>query len=157
MVRIDEAVAAAGADRMPALALTDLGNVFGMVKFYKAARAQGVKAIIGCDVTITHDSERDAPQRLLLLCQSHVGYLRLADWLTRAYRTNQHRGRAEIDRAWFAEGTDGLDRALGIFERRNRPGTGARQCDCGGARRTGSGRCFPCPLLPRGAARGPRR
>ncbi len=40
MVRIDEAVAAAGADRMPALALTDLGNVFGMVKFY-GRRAAG--------------------------------------------------------------------------------------------------------------------
>jgi DNA polymerase-3 subunit alpha len=43
-----------------------------------------------------------------LLCQSRAGYLRLADWLTRAYRTNQHRGRAEMKRAWFAEGTDGL-------------------------------------------------
>ena len=70
MVRIDEAVDAAAADRMPALALTDLANVFGMVKFYKAARSRGVKPIIGCDVWITHESERDAPQRLLLLCQS---------------------------------------------------------------------------------------
>jgi len=108
MVRLDQAVAAAAADRMPALALTDLGNVFGMVKFYKAARAKGIKPIVGCDVWVTHDAERDAPHRLLLLCQSRVGYLRLADWLTRAYRTNQHRGRAEVKRVWFAEGTDGL-------------------------------------------------
>ena len=108
MVRLDEAVAAAAADRMPALALTDLSNVFGMVKFYKAARSKGIKPIIGCDVWVTHDSERDAPHRLLLLCQSRVGYLKLADWLTRAYRTNQYRGRAEMKRAWFAEGTDGL-------------------------------------------------
>ena len=108
MVRLDEAVAAAAADRMPALALTDLGNVFGMVKFYKAARAKGIKPIVGCDVWVTHDTERDAPHRLLLLCQSRVGYLKLADWLTRAYRTNQYRGRAEMKRAWFAEGTDGL-------------------------------------------------
>ena len=108
MVRLDEAVAAAAADRMPALALTDLSNVFGMVKFYKAARSKGIKPIIGCDVWVTHDSERDAPHRLLLLCQSRVGYLKLADWLTRAYRTNQYRGRAEMRRAWFAEGTDGL-------------------------------------------------
>jgi DNA polymerase-3 subunit alpha len=42
IVRIDEAVAQAKADGMPALALTDGGNVFGMVKFYKAARAEGV-------------------------------------------------------------------------------------------------------------------
>src|SRR5450755_2872622 len=108
MVRIDDAIRAALADHMPALALTDLSNVFGMVKFYKAARAKGIKPIVGCDVWVTHDAERDAPHRLLLLCQSRVGYLKLADWLTRAYRTNQYRGRAEMKRAWFTEGTDGL-------------------------------------------------
>jgi DNA polymerase-3 subunit alpha len=108
MVRLDDAVAAAAADRMPALALTDLANVFGMVKFYKAARSKGIKPIIGCDVWITHDAERDSPYRLLLLCQSREGFLRIADWLTRAYRTNQHRGRAELRREWFGEGTEGV-------------------------------------------------
>ncbi|MEP6943647.1 MAG: DNA polymerase III subunit alpha, partial [Betaproteobacteria bacterium] len=108
MVRIDDAVASAVADGMPALALTDLSNVFGMVKFYKAARSRGVKPIIGCDIWITNESERDAPYRLLLLCQSRPGYLKLTDWLTRAFRSNQHRGRAELSRAWFDEGTDGL-------------------------------------------------
>jgi DNA polymerase III subunit alpha len=108
MVRLDDAVAAAAADRMPALALTDLGNVFGMIKFYKSARAKGIKPIVGCDVWVTHETERDAPHRLLLLCQSREGYLKLADWLTRAYRTNQHRGHAEMKRSWFNEGTDGL-------------------------------------------------
>ena len=43
-VRIDDAVAAAAADGMPALAITDLANVFGLVKFYKAARARGHQA-----------------------------------------------------------------------------------------------------------------
>ena len=93
---------------MPALALTDLANAFGLVKFYKAARARGVKPIFGCDVWITHDAERDQPFRALLLAQSRAGYLRLAEWLTRAYRGNQHRGRAELQREWFDEGTDGL-------------------------------------------------
>jgi DNA polymerase-3 subunit alpha len=108
MIRIDDAVAAAVADKMPALALTDLSNVFGLVKFYTAARKAGVKPIIGCDVWITHDTERDLPYRLLLLCQSRDGYLKLTEWLTRAYRSNQYRGRAEIRREWFAEGTTGL-------------------------------------------------
>jgi len=108
MVRVDDAVEAAVADGMPALALTDLANVFGIVKFYVAARRHGLKPIIGCDAWLTHDAERDAPHRLLLLCQSREGYLKLADWLTRAYRTNQHRGRAELKREWFAEGTAGL-------------------------------------------------
>ncbi len=107
-VRIDEGIAAALADAMPALAITDLANAFGLVKFYRAARARGVKPIIGCDVWLTHDSERDQPFRALLLAQSTGGYLRLAEWLTRAYRSNQHRGRAELRREWFDEGTDGL-------------------------------------------------
>jgi DNA polymerase-3 subunit alpha len=109
IVRIDDAVAAAAADGMPALALTDLSNVFGMVKFYRAARAGGVKPIIGCDVWLTNDADRDKPFRLLLLAQSHAGYLTLCALLTRAYRANQYRGRSEFRREWFDEsGTDGL-------------------------------------------------
>jgi len=109
IVRLDEAVDAAVADRMPALALTDLGNLFGLVKFYSAARSRGVKPIAGCDVWISNEADRDKPHRLLLLCQSHPGYLRLCTLLTRAYRENRHRGRAELRKSWFAEsGTDGL-------------------------------------------------
>src|SRR5512141_945720 len=107
-VRIDDAVATAAADAMPALALTDLANAFGLVKFYKAARRRGVKPVFGCDIRVTHDAERDQPFRMVLLAQSRAGYLRLADWLTRGYRGNQHRGHAELRREWFAEGTDGL-------------------------------------------------
>jgi DNA polymerase III subunit alpha len=107
-VRIDDAVAAAGRDGMPALALTDLANAFGLIKFYRAARSAGIKPLIGCDAWITHESERDRPFRAILLAASREGYLRLCDWLSRAYRSNQHRGRAEVSREWFAEGTDGL-------------------------------------------------
>ncbi|MEO8345076.1 MAG: DNA polymerase III subunit alpha [Betaproteobacteria bacterium] len=107
-VRIDAAVDAAVRDEMPALALTDLANAFGLIKFYKAARRAGLKPIVGCDVWITHDTERDRPFRAILLAASREGYLRLCDWLSRAHRTNQHRGRAEIRREWFAEGTEGL-------------------------------------------------
>jgi DNA polymerase-3 subunit alpha len=107
-VRIDEAIEAAVREAMPALALTDLCNTFGLVKFYRAARQRGVKPIVGCDVRVTHDAERDAPYRLLLLCADRGGFLRLCEWLSRAYRGNQHRGHAEVARAWFDEGTEGL-------------------------------------------------
>ncbi|MFO1398007.1 MAG: DNA polymerase III subunit alpha [Burkholderiales bacterium] len=107
-IRIDDAVAAAAADAMPALALTDLANAFGLIKFYKAARGKGVKPIAGCDVWITHEAERDAPFRAILLAADRGGYLKLCDWLSRAYRSNQHRGRAELRREWFTEGTEGL-------------------------------------------------
>jgi DNA polymerase-3 subunit alpha len=101
IVRLEEAVDAAAADGMPALALTDLANVFGMVKFYQAARAAGVKPVIGCDVWLENESDRDKPHRLLLLCQSRAGYLRLSELMTRAYRANQYRGRAELKKSWF--------------------------------------------------------
>src|SRR6185369_8364187 len=109
LVRIDEAVAKASADGMPALALTDVANVFGMVKFYTTARAAGVKPIIGVDAWIQNATDRDKPFRLLLLCASREGYRRLSELLSRAWLKNQHRARAEIDPAWFREqGTEGL-------------------------------------------------
>jgi DNA polymerase-3 subunit alpha len=108
IVRIGEAVGAAKADSQPALALTDLSNVFGLVKFYKESRGAGIKPIVGCDVFISNDAVRDQPHRLLLLCQSHAGYLRLCELLTQAYLTNQYRGRPELRKQWLREGTAGL-------------------------------------------------
>src|SRR5690554_4406692 len=82
----------------PALALTDLGNLFGFVKFYRAAQANGLKPIAGADVWLENEHDRDKPQRLLLLARNHDGYLALCDLLSRAWLTNQYRGRAEIRR-----------------------------------------------------------
>jgi DNA polymerase-3 subunit alpha len=109
IVRLDQAVSRAAADGMPALALTDLANLFGLVKFYGAARAAGVKPVIGADCWLQNSGDRDKPVRLLLLCSSRAGYLRLCDLLSRAWLRNQHRARAEISRAWLEEdGTEGL-------------------------------------------------
>ncbi|HMU65446.1 MAG TPA: PHP domain-containing protein, partial [Nitrosomonas sp.] len=47
IIRIDEVLARAAQDHMPALALTDLGNLFGLVKFYQSAEKIGIKPIIG--------------------------------------------------------------------------------------------------------------
>jgi DNA polymerase-3 subunit alpha len=107
IVRLDDAVRRAAQDGMPALALTDSANLFGMVKFYAAARAAGVKPLVGADCWIQNDAERDKPFRLLLLCASRPGYLRLCELLSRAWLSNQHRGRAEIAPAWL-EKSEGL-------------------------------------------------
>ena len=64
IIRIDEVVAKAAAEGMPALALTDLSNLFGLVKFYQATRNCGIKPIIGCDVWISNEaSARPAAAR----------------------------------------------------------------------------------------------
>jgi len=91
----------------PAVALTDLSNIFGLIKFYKTARGKGVKPIAGCDVWIHNEAERDKPHRLLLLVKNHQGYLELCDILTRSWLENQHMGRAEVREEWL-EGRQGL-------------------------------------------------
>src|SRR5918912_264610 len=108
IVRIDEATQRAAGDGMPALALTDAANLFGMVKFYGAARAAGVKPVIGADCWIENAADREKPSRVLLLCASRDGYLRLCALLSRAWLANQNRARALMQRQWLEEGTEGL-------------------------------------------------
>ena len=64
IVRIEDVVAKAVADGMPALALTDLSNLFGLVKFYQGARTRGIKPIIGCDLWISNEADRVAVERV---------------------------------------------------------------------------------------------
>ncbi len=108
LTRLDQAVARARADGMPALALTDLANLFGMVKFYTGARAAGIKPIVGADVWIGvddgRDPGRDTSSRLLLLAKNRAGYLRLCELLSAAYLVPRRHGRAELSRAAIADG-----------------------------------------------------
>jgi DNA polymerase III subunit alpha len=103
LTRLDAAIAQAVADGMPALALTDLGNLFGMVKFYAGARAAGIKPLIGADVWLAEEGGEPA-SRLLLLVRNRGGYLRLCELLSSAYLVPRHHGRAELSRAAVANG-----------------------------------------------------
>ena len=112
IVRLDALVAAALADRQPAVAITDLANVFGWIKFYKAARARGVKPLLGADCWLTNARDRDRPHRILLLVRNQAGYLRLCDLLSRACIENEWRGRGELQPEWFDEGGSGANEGL---------------------------------------------
>jgi len=103
LVRIDDLVKTAAKDKQAALAVTDLANLFGMVKFYKSARGKGIKPIVGCDVWITNDENRDRPSRLMLYAKNRMGYLQLCELLSQAWLTNTWKGRAEIRTEWLAE------------------------------------------------------
>ncbi len=107
MARVDEAVAAAAADGMPALAITDVANLFGAVQFHLAARAAGVQPVIGCDLWLTHEKSRDLPHRVAVHCRNREGYLQLCELLSRAWMENTWRGRAEVRREWL-KGATGL-------------------------------------------------
>ena len=108
-VRIDDAVKVAAADGQPALAVTDLGNLFGAIKFYKEARGQGVKPIIGAEVfleSLTQDTTQVS--RLLLLVQNHQGYLNLCELLARAWTRNVVKHTAVIQLNWLETLGEGL-------------------------------------------------
>jgi DNA polymerase-3 subunit alpha len=108
IVRVKPLVAAAREHSMPAVALTDLANLFAVVKFYRAATAAGIKPIIGADVWVENPADHNKPFRLLMLCQDVEGYRNLSRLLTRAYREGQHSGRPCIAREWLPEHTKGL-------------------------------------------------
>jgi len=83
---VDKLVAKAKEHGMPAVAVTDHGNIFGALEFYNAAKAAGVKPIIGCELYICkkddHDTARTPPEgdtynHLLVLAESDEGYRNL--------------------------------------------------------------------------------
>ncbi|MCL2875374.1 MAG: DNA polymerase III subunit alpha [Betaproteobacteria bacterium] len=104
IVQIDAALDAAAKDGMPALGISDLGNLFGTVKFYKGARARGLKPIIGTDAWIENNADRDKPRRVLLISKNREGFGQLSGLLTRAWMENKARGRALMRREWFQDG-----------------------------------------------------
>ena len=109
IVRIGDAVKRAAGDGMPAMALTDLANLFGLVKFYTGSRGKGVKPIAGADCWIANPEAPEDACRLLLLVRNRRGYQQLCELLTKAYLVEGRRDRAEIRREWFTEiGCDGL-------------------------------------------------
>jgi DNA polymerase III subunit alpha len=109
VVRVPELVDAVGAAGMPAVAVTDQNNLFAMVKFYRAALARGVKPIVGVDLLVRENGERQQPSRIALLCQSQTGYRNVTRLVSRAYLEGQQRGIPMIDRGWLSlENLEGL-------------------------------------------------
>jgi len=107
--RIDELVQAAATSGQPALAITDLSNLYGAVKFYKEARGAGVKPILGADVWVQGlGSDDTSISRLLLLVQNQQGYLHLCELLSRAWTENLVPHQAVMRWEWLAERSSGL-------------------------------------------------
>ena len=87
--RIDEVVAAAARHGQPALAITDLNNLFGALKLYREARAKGVKPILGAEIVLEGlGADPLAISRIIVLVQNHQGYLNLSELIARAYTGN---------------------------------------------------------------------
>ena len=107
--RIDEVVRAAAADGQPALAITDLGNLFGAIKFYKEARGKGVKPLIGAEIVMEGlGKDPGVLSRMILLVQGSQGYLNLSELLARAWTRNVVKAQAVVKLEWLKELSEGL-------------------------------------------------
>ncbi len=107
--RIDDVVQAAADDQQPALAITDLSNLFGAIKFYKAARGKGVQPILGAEIFLEGlGADPLALSRVMVLVQSAQGYLNLSELLARAWTQNMVKTNAVVKLAWLQELSEGL-------------------------------------------------
>jgi DNA polymerase-3 subunit alpha len=99
--------------RMPAVTITDHGNLFGAVKFYEAALKRGLKPIIGCEVYVSptnrfdRSPDVDRPYHLVVLCENERGYRNLVKLASAAY-TEGYYYKPRIDKDLLARHSDGL-------------------------------------------------
>ncbi len=112
--RIADIPKAAKAAGQTAVAITDHGNMYGAVEFYKACKAEGIKPIIGCEVYVAKRSrfdrerEHDAgSNHLILLAKNETGYLNLITLVSKAY-TEGFYSRPRIDTDLLEEHAEGL-------------------------------------------------
>ena len=118
MIRPERLVSQARDYKMPAVAVTDHGNMFGAVEFYQKAMSAGVKPIIGCEVYVAPGSrfDKEPPQRggprytsnhLILLVKNDIGYKNLCKLLTQAYIEGFYY-KPRVDKELLGEYNEGL-------------------------------------------------
>src|SRR5579863_9856015 len=98
--------------KMPAIAMTDHGNVFGAVEFYNKAKEKGVHPVIGCEVYVSQQghktrSDTDRYNHLVLLCENQDGYRNLIDLVSTAYLEGFYY-KPRIDKELLARHSKGL-------------------------------------------------
>ena len=132
--RVGELVAAAASDGQPAIGITDHGNMYGILDFYKASRAQGITPILGTEAYMAHESRHERPARrgrvddsggetdggaklyyhLTLLAESDVGYKNLIQLSSRAYLEGYYY-KPRVDWETLADHSEGLIATTGCL------------------------------------------
>jgi DNA polymerase-3 subunit alpha len=112
--RVNDLVKAVAADNQPAVAITDHGVLYGVVDFMKAAKAEGVKPIIGIEAYLTPGSRFERPARrddrryhMTILAENEIGYRNLMKLASRAYMEGYYY-KPRIDAELLAEYSEGL-------------------------------------------------
>jgi len=112
--KIDDLVDAAVNDKMTALALTDNGNLYGAIEFYKACKAKNIQPIIGVDFYVAARSRKDMQAgidnrrtRLILLATNNKGYHNLIELVTKSHLEGFYY-KPRIDRELLEKYNEGL-------------------------------------------------
>lgn len=114
LIRIEPLVKAAAEAGLPAIAITEQGNLYSLIKFYRLAQQYGIKPVVGADIKINDDAGNKSS--LLLLCQDRVGYVNLTKLITKSYLEGQSQGIPYVRHAWLKGHTDGLIALSGARE-----------------------------------------
>jgi DNA polymerase-3 subunit alpha len=132
--RVGELVAAAASDGQPAIGITDHGNMYGILDFYKACRKNDVVPILGTEAYMAHESRHERPARrgkvddsggdtdggaklyyhLTLLAENNVGYKNLIQLSSRAYLEGYYY-KPRVDWETLAEHSEGLIATTGCL------------------------------------------
>src|SRR5256714_10215858 len=111
-VRMGELMNEAVKMKMPAVAISDHGNLFGAIDFYQCAKAAGIKPIIGCEAYITSGSYKEKPSResnfhFTFLAENETGYRNLVKLISAAHLDGFYY-RPRIDKDLLSAHADGL-------------------------------------------------
>src|SRR5438046_4683024 len=116
-IRIKELAGLCKAERMPAVAITDSGNLFGALEFATTCSAAGVQPIIGCEVALQRgDPEGGSrlgrtlsePDRLVLLVQNEAGYRNLLRLVSQSFVASESPSEPSITLRHLAGAGEGL-------------------------------------------------
>jgi len=113
-IRFEELFELAKKYQMPAVALTDHGNMFGVIEFYQKAIQHGIKPIVGCEVYVAPGSRHEkravsseGPYHLTLLVKNRTGYFNLLKMVSLAH-TEGFYYKPRVDRVILKECHEGL-------------------------------------------------
>ncbi|MCH2264049.1 MAG: DNA polymerase III subunit alpha [SAR86 cluster bacterium] len=107
IIRIEDLVQLSSEYNFPAVALTDLSNLFGLIKFYRLAREKGVKPIVGCELQLVKEAgSLSAP--FVLLVKNKKGYTNLTKLVSKAYIEGQESQGPFVRIEWLEDYSEGL-------------------------------------------------
>src|SRR5882762_4907331 len=117
-IKIKELVQLCRAEVMPAVAITDTGNLFGALEFAMACADAGVQPIIGCEIALRRDEGSREPRgpngaaveldRIVLLVQREAGYRHLMDLVSRSFLDSESDAEPAVALADIAQSSAGL-------------------------------------------------